>query len=320
MANSSTAKQRQVAIVGAGLIGQAWAIVFARSGWNVQLYDANEASLPQARQLVVGQLQELQAQGLISGADEAASRVHVAQDLAQALQNADYVQESSPERLDVKQALFKQLDALAPAHTIIGSSTSSIAASLYTQDLPGRHRCLVAHPVNPPYLVPVVEICGAPWTDASAVQATWDVMVSVGQKPVRIHRDLEGFILNRLQGALLREAFRLVEQGYVDAEGLDVTIREGLGLRWSFMGPFETIDLNAPEGLADYAHRFGAMYQSIAEGQTSTEPWSEALIQKLEAQRRAALPADRLLERRLWRDRRLMGLAAHKKQAERDDG
>ena len=176
--------------------------------------------------------------------------------------------------------------------------------------------CLVAHPVNPPYLVPVVEICGAPWTDASAVQSAWDVMVSVGQKPVKIKRELEGFILNRLQGALLREAFRLVEQGYVDAEGLDVTIREGLGLRWSFMGPFETIDLNAPEGLADYAHRFGEMYQSIATEQTSTEPWSEDLIQKLEAQRRAALPADRLLERRLWRDRRLMALAAHKKHAE----
>jgi 3-hydroxyacyl-CoA dehydrogenase len=175
---------------------------------------------------------------------------------------------------------------------------------------------VIAHPVNPPYLVPVVEICGAPWTDAKVVQQTLDVMQSVGQKPVKIHRELEGFILNRLQGALLREAFKLVEQGYVDAEGLDVTVRDGLGLRWSFMGPFETIDLNAPDGLADYAHRFGGMYQSIAKEQTSTEPWSEALIAKLEGERRKVLPKDQLLARRLWRDRRLMALAAHKKTVE----
>jgi 3-hydroxyacyl-CoA dehydrogenase len=143
-------------------------------------------------------------------------------------------------------------------------------------------------------------------------------MESVGQKPVKIYRELQGFILNRLQGALLREAFKLVEQGYVDPEGLDVTVREGLGLRWSFMGPFETIDLNAPDGLADYAHRFGDMYQSIAEEQTSTEPWSEELIQKLEASRRKLLPKEQLLARRLWRDRRLMGLAAHKRDAEKN--
>jgi len=208
------------------------------------------------------------------------------------------------------------MDALAPQTTILASSTSSIPASTFTETLAGRARCLIAHPVNPPYLVPVVEICGAPWTNADAIQRTWDVMQGVGQKPVKIHRELKGFVLNRLQGALLREAFRLVEQGYVDAEGLDVTVREGLGLRWSFMGPFETIDLNAPDGLADYARRFNHMYQSISEEQTSTEPWSENVIEKLEQQRRAILSKDQLLARRLWRDRRLMALAAHKKSAE----
>jgi 3-hydroxyacyl-CoA dehydrogenase len=208
------------------------------------------------------------------------------------------------------------MDALASPATILASSTSSIPASAFTEGLPGRARCLIAHPVNPPYLVPVVEICGAPWTDAQVIQQTWDVMEGVGQKPVKIHRELKGFVLNRLQGALLREAFRLVEQGYVDAEGLDVTVREGLGLRWSFMGPFETIDLNAPDGLADYARRFNEMYQSISTEQTSTEPWSEEVIEKLEAQRREILPKDQLLARRLWRDRRLMALAAHKQSAE----
>jgi 3-hydroxyacyl-CoA dehydrogenase len=209
------------------------------------------------------------------------------------------------------------MDALAAPTAVLASSTSSIPASAFTENLAGRARCLIAHPVNPPYLVPVVEICGAPWTDASVVQQAWDVMEGVGQKPVKIHKELKGFVLNRLQGALLREAFRLVENGYVDAEGLDVTVKEGLGLRWSFMGPFETIDLNAPEGLADYAHRFDEMYQAMSLEQTSTEHWSEDVIQKLEAQRRSLLPKDKLLARRLWRDRRLMALAAHKKSAEK---
>ncbi len=309
-----------IAVVGCGLVGQAWAIVFARGGHVVRMWDGDPQAVDRAHSLIASQVADLQGAGLIDDPQGLRARIQGCATLEEALAGASYVQESLPEKVEIKREIFARMDALASASTVLASSTSSIPASAFTEALPGRARCLVAHPVNPPYLVPVVEICGAPWTDASAVQATWDVMVSVGQKPVRIHRELEGFILNRLQGALLREAFRLVEQGYVDAEGLDVTIREGLGLRWSFMGPFETIDLNAPEGLADYAHRFGAMYQSIAEGQTSTEPWSEALIQKLEAQRRAALPADRLLERRLWRDRRLMGLAAHKKQAERDDG
>ena len=308
-----------IAVVGSGLVGQAWAIVFARGGHAVRMWDGDPQAVARAQSLIASQVADLQRAGLIDDPQGLQARIHGCPTLEEALDGADYVQESLPEKVEIKREIFAKMDALAAPQTVLASSTSSIPASAFTEALPGRARCLVAHPVNPPYLVPVVEICGAPWTDASAVQSAWDVMVSVGQKPVKIKRELEGFILNRLQGALLREAFRLVEQGYVDAEGLDVTIREGLGLRWSFMGPFETIDLNAPEGLADYAHRFGEMYQSIATEQTSTEPWSEDLIQKLEAQRRAALPADRLLERRLWRDRRLMALAAHKQQAERGE-
>ena len=308
-----------IAVVGCGLVGQAWAIVFARGGHAVRMWDGDPQAVDRAQSLIASQVADLQRAGLIADPEGLRARIQGCATLAEALAQASYVQESLPEKVEIKREIFAKMDAIAPSSTVLASSTSSIPASAFTESLPGRARCLVAHPVNPPYLVPVVEICGAPWTAASAVQAAWDVMVSVGQKPVKINRELEGFVLNRLQGALLREAFRLVEQGYVDAEGLDVTIRDGLGLRWSFMGPFETIDLNAPEGLADYAHRFGAMYQSIAKEQTSTEPWSEALIQKLETQRRAVLPADRLLERRLWRDRRLMGLAAHKKRAERDE-
>ena len=166
------------------------------------------------------------------------SRIRICADLADALDGIDHAQENLPEQLAIKKEIFQKMDRLSPATAILASSTSSIPASEFTQDIPGRHRCLVAHPVNPPYLIPVVEVCGAPWTDAASLDACLDLMRMIGQKPVHVRRELEGFILNRLQGALLREAFRLVEQGYVDVDGLDVTVREGLGLRWSFMGAF----------------------------------------------------------------------------------
>ena len=306
----------KIAIVGSGLVGQAWAIVFARGGHEVNMWDGDPAAVAHAQALITKQVADLHAAGLITDPAGLIARIQSVMTLEEALAGAQYAQESLPERLEMKKEIFAKMDALAAPSTVLASSTSSIPASAFTENLAGRGRCLIAHPVNPPYLVPVVEICGAPWTDAAVVQRTLDVMEGVGQKPVKIHKELKGFVLNRLQGALLREAFRLVENGYVDAEGLDVTVKEGLGLRWSFMGPFETIDLNAPDGLADYAHRFDEMYQAMSLEQTSTDHWSEDVIQKLEAQRRALLPKEKLLARRLWRDRRLMALAAHKKSTE----
>ncbi|WP_396434503.1 3-hydroxyacyl-CoA dehydrogenase [Limnohabitans sp.] len=308
--------QHVIAVVGTGLIGQAWALVFARAACEVRLWDGDTAALHRARELVAQLAQELQRSGLVDDAAALMSRIRVCEALSDALSGVDYVQESVPEVLSVKQALYVQLDALTPAHAVIGSSTSSMPASSFTENLQHRERCLVAHPVNPPYLVPVVEVCPAPWTAPAAVQTCMDLMQAVQQKPVHVRRELEGFILNRLQGALLREAFRLVEQGYVDADGLDITIREGLGLRWSFMGPFETIDLNAPGGLADYCARYGGMYQSIAQDQASTADWSPELIAQLQKARRQLLPEEALADRRQWRDRRLMALALHKKALE----
>lgn len=305
-----------IAIIGSGLIGQAWAIVFARAGCEVRLWDGDAAARDRAVELIARQARELQAQQLLDDAQALAGRVRACRDLDEALDGAAYAQENLPEVLDLKKDIFRRLDALAARATVLASSTSSIPASAFTRDLSGRGRCLVAHPVNPPYLIPVVELCGAPWTDAAAVDTARDIMRQVGQKPVVVNKELEGFVLNRLQGALLREAFRLVQNGYVSAEDLDATVKDGLGLRWSFMGPFETIDLNAPNGLADYCARYGGMYESISKEQTDTGPWPADLVGELERQRRELLPQAGLLDRRLWRDERLMALLRHKKQME----
>lgn len=304
----------KIAVIGAGLIGQAWAIVFARSGHQVTLWDGHEEALNQAPVVIAKLVADLQSAGLIQDSAAVMSNITTNITLADALDGAGYVQENLPERVEIKREIFARLDELADENIVLASSTSSIPASTFTESLAGRARCVIAHPVNPPYLVPVVEICGAPWTHSDTIQKTQDLMQQVGQAPVHIKKELEGFVLNRLQGALLREAFRLVEQGYVDVDDLDATIRDGLGLRWAFMGPFETIDLNAPDGLGDYAQRYGPLYQSIATEQTDTRPWSDALIAQVDQARREKLPKTQLAERRLWRDRRLMELAVQRLQ------
>lgn len=308
-----------VAIIGAGLIGQGWAIVFARRNWQVRLFDVDPAMSIQAKALILQQLRALEAYGLLDHAEDIGKRVSVTASLEAALAGADYIQENSPEKVDIKKALFSELDALADPDAIIGSSTSSIAASLFTEHLAGRHRCLVVHPVNPPYLIPLVELCGAPWTNTAVVDRARDIMLEIGQRPVKVNKEIEGFVLNRLQGALLHEAFRLFEAGIASAEDIDATIKDGLGLRWSFMGPFETIDLNAPGGLSDYCARYGRLYQSIGASQATCVPWQGALVEDLHQQRRTLIPEDTLQQRRFWRDERLMQLMRHKQEFERDE-
>jgi 3-hydroxyacyl-CoA dehydrogenase len=224
------------------------------------------------------------------------------------------VQENLPELLDVKIEVFSALDRLAPSAAVIASSTSAIPASRFTEGLDGRARCLVAHPVNPPHLVPIVELCGAPWTAPSTIERALAVYTEVGQVPIVVRRELDGFILNRLQGALLSEAMRLVGEGYVSAADLDKTVRDGLGLRWSFMGPLATIELNAPGGVADYSARYAGFYKRLAQEPPAPDVWDDANAARVAgALGPPAAPA--VLERRMrWRDRRLMALVAHKRK------
>lgn len=305
----------KVAIIGSGLIGRAWAMVFARAGHTVKLYDAAPGAAQKALSLIREGLEELREFGLIGEpADAVAARVSAVETLAEAVRDADYVQENTSENLDVKREVYRQLDAAAPAHCILASSTSTIQTSRFSEGLKGRHRCIVAHPVNPPHIVPIVEISPAPWTSAEVVAKTRALHEKVGQVAITVKREVEGFILNRLQAALLLESWRLVKEDYVSVEDLDKCIKDGLGLRWAFMGPFETIDLNAPGGIPDYAKRYGPVLQGMMTN-TKNDPWDDALVARVDAQRRQIMPQDRHAEREAWRDRRLMALIAHKRDA-----
>jgi 3-hydroxyacyl-CoA dehydrogenase len=309
----------KVAIVGSGLIGRGWAMVFARAGHGVKLYDAAPGAAEKALALIREGLEELQEFGLImQSAGEVAKRVTTVNTLSDAVKEADYVQENTAERLDVKREVYRQMDEAAPHHCILASSTSTIQTSRFSEGLKGKHRCIVAHPVNPPHIVPVVEISPAPWTSAEVVAKTRALHEKVGQVAITVKKEVEGFILNRLQAALLLESWRLVKDDYVSVEDLDKCIKDGLGLRWSFMGPFETIDLNAPGGVSDYAARYGTVLHGMMKD-VKHEPWDDKLVAKIESERRNLMPQDQHAEREAWRDRRLMALIAHKRSMEPKD-
>jgi 3-hydroxyacyl-CoA dehydrogenase len=311
--------EKSVAVVGAGLIGRAWAMVFARAGWRVRITDNAPATLAASRVYIAASLSEQAGHGLVANPEAALGRISFVEGLPDAVAGVDWVQENLPEVVEVKREVFAALDRLAPPNAVLASSTSAITASRFTESLAGRARCLVAHPVNPPHLVPIVELCGAPWTSPETIERAVQVYADVGQVPIIVRRELDGFILNRLQGALLSEAMRLVGEGYVSAEDLDKTVRDGLGLRWSFMGPLATIELNAPGGVADYCARYGGFYRRLAETPAAPAVWDAPNAALVAAALGDTPSPDELDARTRWRDRRLMALAAHKRQQSKVD-
>ena len=307
----------KIAIVGSGFIGRAWAISFARAGHAVALWDEQPGAVDHALGYIDMLLPDLAGENLLRGAgvDEVRGRMRAASSLKDAVSGAIHVQENTPENVVVKQRVFAELDRLAGPDAVLASSTSAILPSRFTADIAGRARCIVVHPLNPPYLIPAAEIVPAPWTDAAVVTRTAELLRDAGHAPLVMQRELDGFIMNRLQGALLEEAFRLVANGYASEEDIDVGIREGLALRWSFMGPFETIDLNAPGGVRDYVERYEQVYDRIAAHPLPHPAWAGPVLDGIEGERRKKLPAAKLQERQAWRDRRLMSLAAYKQGA-----
>ncbi len=301
----------KVAVIGSGLIGRAWAIVFSRAGLDVNIYDQSKDALNDCLELTKSLLEDAVKAGLISESIHSIlNRIHLVESLEQACEGAYLVQENIRETLQAKLAIFSELDKLAPKSAILASSTSWLPTSLFTEKLSGRARCLVAHPTNPPYLIPLVEVSPAPWTSTEVLDKAMAFYKAVHQEPVLVKKEIHGFLLNRVQGAVLNELLNLYEEGYASSADLDKVMKFGLGLRWSFMGPFETIDLNAPDGIADYASRYGQTYAEVSKTQKDNN-WNEQIISKIESERRDILAKDQLEERSRWRDNRLMSLRKH---------
>ncbi|MGA6097532.1 3-hydroxyacyl-CoA dehydrogenase [Stutzerimonas marianensis] len=299
--------KRPIAIVGAGSIGIAFSLVFARAGVPVRLYDPDAGMRDLAPASILERARALAAFDLLGEPPEQlAARVTIFHDLAEALMNVCMVQECAPERVELKREIFIELDRLAPVDAVLASASSTIPASAFVNELPGRARCLITHPGNPPYLLPVIEIVPAPFTADWAIHAASERFNAAGLKPVLVRKEVEGFVFNRLQGALLREAYCLVRDGVATVEDIDTVVRDGLGLRWSVIGPFETADLNTRGGIAAHAERLGPAYARMGAERGQRDPWTEELVAEVERQRREKLPLTGWEARVAWRDRELM--------------
>lgn len=310
----------KIATIGCGLIGQGWATVFAQANFEVAMYDASAEAADRALRAMETRVSDLVEYDLVAAADAPGilRRITVAPSLEDALQDAVYIQESGPERLDVKREITQRLDAVAAPDVPIGSSTSGIPASRYCKDIAGRHRCLVVHPINPPHLIPAVEIVPTPWTDPEIVSKVNALMLACRRETIVLSEEIDGFVVNRLQGALLEEAFKLVGGGIVSATDLDKAIRDGLGLRWSFMGPMETIHLNAPGGIAQYVERYGEMYRNFEIGPYDSINWTDIVENGLGAEFEERIPVADIADAQAVRDRKLMALLRHKAQTRSD--
>lgn len=301
----------QVAIVGAGIIGSSWALVFARAGWEVRVFARHATVRDTLHARVARAAEAARAIAPDVAPDEIVARIAVTVSLEEALEGASWAQESVEEDREVKARIFSTMDVAAGGDTILASSTSSIGASGFASSLAGRARVIVAHPATPPHLIPVVEMVPAPFTSDGVVARAFAVMRSVGQVPVLVRRERPGFVMNRLQGALLTEMFGVIRDGVMSPADVDALIRDGFGLRWSWLGPLEGVDLNAPGGIADYLGRYGFMFDQMARERGATEPVvTPELTRALDAAMRERLPLEGLPGRVAWRDARMAALRA----------
>src|SRR5262245_10188627 len=216
----------RVAVIGSGVIGRSWAAVFSRAGCRTTVFDADTGQLARA----MDWLQEQRAPDW--------APVQGCGALDQALDAVEYVQECGPEDLELKQRLFTELDGAAPSTAVLASSTSAFDMSDIACRMRHPERGVVAHPTNPPHVIPLVEVLGGALTSPDTIARTSEFLARVGQRPVTLKRHVHGFVLNRLQFALVREAFHLLKAGVADVEAIDAAVSEGLGLRWALMGTF----------------------------------------------------------------------------------
>jgi L-gulonate 3-dehydrogenase len=314
-------KPKTIACVGVGNVGRSWAIVFSRAGFNVKLYDNDlEAVQKHALPAIRQSLDDLVASGLLQDSESVLNRIQTAESLKQAVDGVIYVQESVKEDLQVKQQVFSELGMFAPADAILASSTSAIPGSGFMKAADSPQRCIIVHPVNPPHLIPLVELCSAPWTSAETMDRCMELMQQVGQKPIKVLKEVPGFILNRLQFSLVGEAMHLVGEGYCSPEDIDKVLKHGLAMRWAFIGPFEVAHLNATQGFQGFVDGLGDMMRSLAKDAKVDYEWGTELASQIHALLAEQTPIEELPERQAWRDRRIMALRKHLRSAEDEIG
>lgn len=252
----------KVACVGAGLIGQGWATLFSSAGLEVILQDVTEPVLEKSIKEVKANLVFLETNKLLKRGevDAALKRIKMTTVIGEAVRDADYVQESVPDNYDFKRRVFREMDAAALDHAILASSSSGLLMTEIQKATVKPQRCVLVHPALPVYLIPLVEIVGGEQTDRETATTAYDFMKRLGKTPVLLKREVSGYIINRLQAALLREAIDLVDKGVASAEEVDKAFCTGIGLRDPIIGPFLRIHL-AGDGVERFIENFSQSYR-----------------------------------------------------------
>ena len=281
MARVAPAEVRRVTCAGAGVIGGGWVAYFLAKGYQVTAWDPGEDAEDRLRSIVDNAWPALVELGLAEGASR--DNLVFEPDLATAMARAEFVQESVPEDLDLKIKLLAEIDAVAPADVVVSSSTSGYGMSEMQIECSHPDRMVVGHPFNPPYLIPLVEVVGGEKTSAETVAWTSEFFDQAGKSVITMDREVPGFIANRLQEALWREALHMVAEGEATVEQIDQSITDGPGLRWPIQGPMLTFHLAGGQGgMAHMLDHFGPSLKS---------PWTRLEAAELTPQLRDAVVA-----------------------------
>uniref|UniRef100_A0A8C9JHV5 L-gulonate 3-dehydrogenase n=1 Tax=Panthera tigris altaica TaxID=74533 RepID=A0A8C9JHV5_PANTA len=301
-----------------GLIGRSWAMLFASGGFRVKLYDIEQQQVTNALENIRKEMTFLEQSGSLKGslgAQDQLSLISGCLNIQEAVEGALHIQECVPENLELKKKIFARLDQIIDDQVVLSSSTSCLLPSQLFAGLAHVQQCLVAHPVNPPYYVPLVELVPHPETAPATVDRTHALMRKIGQSPVRVLKEMDGFVLNRLQYAVISEAWRLGGGGGVSPSDLDLVMSDGLGMRYAFIGPLETMHLNA-EGMLSYCDRYSEGMKHVLKTFGPIPEFSGATVEKVNQAMCLKVPADpeHLAARRRWRDECLQRLAKLKRQ------
>jgi 3-hydroxybutyryl-CoA dehydrogenase len=261
-------KIKQVAVIGAGIMGHGIAQTFALGGYEVTLNDINDELLNKAVQQIRSNLDTFVEFGITTPkeAKEALSRIKINKNLKEAAKESDFVVEALPEVMDLKKRIFKELDQNCPGHTIIASNTSGLSLTEIASGIKRQDQAIIAHWWNPPHIIPVVEIVKGQYTSDQTVDLVYQLLLSIGKKPVKILKEVPGFLGNRLQFALFREALYCLKEGIASAEDIDMAVKGSYGFRLPTLGPLETSDFG---GLDTYLHIAEYLFKEI---DRSTEP------------------------------------------------
>ena len=257
-------------------MGHGTAVMFAKAGYNVKMYGRTQESIDRGMKGIRSALETYKTHQLVTEAEvpQILARVQGVTSLEEAARDADFVIESVAEELAVKQAIFKQLDQLCPERTIFATNTSGLSPSAVAEAVSRKDKFVVAHFWNPPHLVPLVEVVPGKFTAQKTVDVTWELMEKIGKKPVALKREALGFIGNRLQLALLREALYIVQEGIATPEAVDATVRYSLGRRYGVTGPLESADLG---GLDIFQNISAYLYKDLCNDPISSPLLAETV-------------------------------------------